>query len=363
MAKVIIDPEFKSLIPSLSEAEYAQLEANILRDGCRDPLVTWQGILLDGHNRHTICTDNGLLFETAAVSLDSRDDAKAWIIRNQFGRRNLPLYVRAELALLLEPLVAAKAKENQRAGGGSGDSGRQNSAQPTKTRDEVAKAAGTSHDTIAKTRYLRDNADDETKERLRTGETSVNKEYTKTKRAAQMAENETKGIVPTPQGQYDVVVMDPPWPMDKIMRDCRPNQAAMDYPTMTEGELEDLEIPSANNCHVFVWTTQRFLPMTLRLMTKWGFRYVLTMVWHKPGGFQPIGLPQYNCEFCVYARKGTPKFIDTKAFPVCFSAPRGKHSEKPIEFYETIARVTKGRRIDMFSRRKIENFTPWGNES
>ena len=164
-------------------------------------------------------------------------------------------------------------------------------------------------------------------------------------------------------GLFDVIVIDPPWPMKKIDRDERPNQTEFDYPTMSESELTDMHIPASDDCHVWLWTTEKFFTMAQRLLDSWGFKYVCIFTWHKPGGFQPIGLPQYNSEFALYARKGTPVFIDTKAFPVCFYADRGKHSEKPQEFYDMVRRVTAGRRLDMFNRRKIEGFETWGNQA
>ena len=165
------------------------------------------------------------------------------------------------------------------------------------------------------------------------------------------------------QGLYDVIVIEPPWPMKKIERDVSPNQSEFDYPTMSEEELATLEIPAAADCHVWLWTTHKFLPMALRLLEVWGLKYVCTFVWHKPGGFQPFGLPQYNCEFALYARRGTPAFIDTQDFPVCFDARRVGHSVKPEAFYDMVRRVTAGRRIDLFNRRKIEGFDAWGKEA
>ncbi|MEO5366653.1 MAG: MT-A70 family methyltransferase [Magnetococcus sp. WYHC-3] len=164
-------------------------------------------------------------------------------------------------------------------------------------------------------------------------------------------------------GEYDVVVVDPPWEIEKIQRDVAPTQIGLDYPTMSLDEIRSINIPAKDNCHLFLWTTHRYLPESFSVLTAWGFKYVCCFVWHKNGGFQPFGLPQYNCEFVLYARKGCPKFSSTKEFSVCFNAKRTKHSEKPDEFYELLRKVTVGKRVDMFNRRAIKGFDGYGNET
>ena len=169
---------------------------------------------------------------------------------------------------------------------------------------------------------------------------------------------------PLPEGRYKTIIVDPPWPMAKVMREVRPNQAEFDYPVMTVEQIEGFNIQSIaeQSAHVFLWTTQKFLPVAFQVFDSWAVSYIFTMVWHKAGGFQPFGLPQYNCEFVLYGRIGSPQFIETKAFPVCFAGERREHSRKPDEFYDMIRRVCQAPRLDMFSREKRDGYDQHGNE-
>ena len=84
-----IDDEFKNLISPLSPKEYFQLEENILTDGCINPIITWNDVIVDGHNRYEICKKHNLPFKTMAMFFESRDEVIAWICKNQLGRRNI----------------------------------------------------------------------------------------------------------------------------------------------------------------------------------------------------------------------------------------------------------------------------------
>jgi hypothetical protein len=104
-----------------------------------------------------------------------------WIIHNQFGRRNLPPFARAELALKLEPMIAAKAKENIVTAARKVGRGEKNCRVPDRssligrTSEHLAKIANTSSDTIEKTKRLLNEAPEPVKAALRAGETTINR--------------------------------------------------------------------------------------------------------------------------------------------------------------------------------------------
>jgi N6-adenosine-specific RNA methylase IME4 len=165
---------------------------------------------------------------------------------------------------------------------------------------------------------------------------------------------------------YRTIVIDPPWPMEKIKRDVAPNQIGFDYKTMTIEEIKEFktqDFVSDQGCHLYLWTTQKFLPAAFEILNSWGFNYVFTMIWHKNGGFQPFNLPQYNAEFILFGKKGNLNFTTTKQFFCAFRADRNGHSKKPDEFYDMVRRVSPEPRIDIFNRRKIEGFDRFGYEA
>ena len=86
-----IDPEFASKIPPLREEELKQLEENILADGVViNPLIVWNGVIVDGHNRYRILQQYPeIQFSTYEKAFSNRYEAIAWICKNQLGRRNL----------------------------------------------------------------------------------------------------------------------------------------------------------------------------------------------------------------------------------------------------------------------------------
>ena len=84
-----IDETFKSLIRPLHRTEYDTLVKSLQNEGCRDPIVVWDGTIVDGHNRYDICKRYNIPFPILEVNFDCRAAAMAWICANQLGRRNL----------------------------------------------------------------------------------------------------------------------------------------------------------------------------------------------------------------------------------------------------------------------------------
>jgi hypothetical protein len=151
MGKIKIHKEFQKLIPPLNEAEFSQLEQNILAEGrCRDSIKLWRGYIADGHNRYSVCKKHNIPFSTQILHFNNENEVKIWIAENQLGRRNLSDAKRIEIAAAKLSFLQEKAKENQSAAGGNL---RGQTSEPINMRKSIAQSAGVSEQTVQ--RYMK----------------------------------------------------------------------------------------------------------------------------------------------------------------------------------------------------------------
>jgi hypothetical protein len=106
---IIVDPDLKAYIDPLTPDEHAALERSLLSEGCRDALVLWGDVLVDGHNRYAICQQHGLPFQTVQnTRFQSMEDVHLWMIDQHLGRRSVSDFQRGVLALRKKDIVAGR---------------------------------------------------------------------------------------------------------------------------------------------------------------------------------------------------------------------------------------------------------------
>ena len=181
-----------------------------------------------------------------------------------------------------------------------------------------------------------------------------------------------------PTGKFRCIVADPPWKYGKWGafgggdENTQPpgkgftSNNQLPYLHMSIEDIADLPVGgvSEDNCDLYLWTTQKYLPDAFAILGAWGFRYCQTLVWCKaPRGTGQGGLYCPTTEFLLLGRKGKmPKGkrrIDSTWWQVTRTA---RHSEKPEFFQDLIETVSDGPRLELFARRPREGWTVWGNE-
>jgi phage N-6-adenine-methyltransferase len=191
MTQLTVDPEFHALIPPLSADERTALEASLLAEGCRDALVVWNGVILDGHNRYEICQAHSIPFETVARDFETRDAAKLWIIDNQLARRNLPAYERTRLVLERGPLIkSGKLASN------FVDNCPHSKSAHDRTRDVIADEAGVSSRIVRQVEAIEKDAPAHIRAAARAGDITPNCAYNLTRALAPLpAEDKERAAV------------------------------------------------------------------------------------------------------------------------------------------------------------------------
>ncbi len=395
-----IKEEFKKLIPPLSVEEHEQLKENLLNHGCLDSLKSWHSFIVDGHNRHEICIENNIPFKVEELKgIESEHDVKIWIVHNQFGRRNLSPYSRAELALQLEEFYKEKAKLRQGTRTDLDSNMCANLHRSERTTQGLSKLANLSARTIDTAKSIAEHGTEELKVLARAGSLSVSTASdiatlpeAEQRRIAALSEKEILAkakeirserqserrkervdkIVSISEGnrelngdkKYPLIYADPPWKYQFVESETR--QIENHYPTM---ELNDIcELPiykiAMEDCILFLWATSPKLGEALQVMDSWGFEYKSCFVWVK----DKIGMGYYARQrhelLLVGTRGSIPVPEPSDRHDSVIESPRLEHSQKPGIFYEMIEKMYPNfPKLELFARGSRTGWDAWGNQS
>ena len=173
---IVINEELRLYIDPLTPDEHAALERSLLAEGCRDALVLWGDLLVDGHNRYAICQKHGIPFQTIQhAQFKSLDDVRLWMIENHLGRRSVSDYQRGVLALRKKEILQSRAPaapEGDAPDEPRGSADTQAPAMPS--RQALAREARVSSNTLTQIDRIRQQAAPELVEAVRAGEVSIN---------------------------------------------------------------------------------------------------------------------------------------------------------------------------------------------
>lgn len=172
--------------------------------------------------------------------------------------------------------------------------------------------------------------------------------------------------------KYKTIVADPPWTYGKWGRatpKLRPNSVEyeMPYSTLTLNQIKALQVATiaAEDCDLYLWTTQKYLPHAFGVMKAWGFKYCQTITWCKaPRGTGQGGLYCPTTEFLLLGRKGRMPVGKTRKDSTWWhvTRPHDSHSRKPEFFQDLIEQQSDAPRVELFARRQRPGWDVWGNE-
>ena len=182
--QIKINEVLRAYIEPLTESEYAALERSILTEGCRDALVLWGDVLVDGHNRYSICQRHSIPFKVIQnESFHSMEDVMLWMIDNHLGRRSVSDFQRGVLALRKKDIMDARAAEIAAKAAAEdasiappepADEAAPTPAKVRTSREDIARAARLSSNTISQIEKIQKTAAPELVEAVRAGTISIN---------------------------------------------------------------------------------------------------------------------------------------------------------------------------------------------
>jgi N6-adenosine-specific RNA methylase IME4 len=348
-----------ALVPALADAEFGALREDIASQGVLDPLhVTAVGVVLDGRSRLRAAAELGL--EQLPVQIVAPEDEREYMLLRVLRRLHLSSSRKAALALELEDYRPLRAEAKQRQLGNLRGQSEVASSPPRgeRTRALVARLAGCSPRVVQDAATVLE-ADPELFAKIRDGELPAHVAAQRVRRASRYAA--IAAAPPLPNGQYELVYVDPAWQLGNPSGAYAPEQH---YPTTPLPEIKALALPAARDAGLFLWAVNCLLPEALEVMQAWGFEYKTNFVWDKGS----IGLGTWarnQHELLLFGRRGNfPPPPPEQRQSSVIHAPRGRHSQKPADAYQLIERMyPHATKLELFARGKPRpGWAAWCNE-
>ena len=192
----VVVPEMAELLPPLSEEKLGALGTDLMKNGCYTSIIVNEDlVVIDGHNRKSLCDKHGLPYQMLVFAFDDLLEAKQWALDTQKGRRNLDKWELGKIALKLKPEIEAKAKANMSAGGQAYHPSEEGSATlpnlpPVDTRKELADYVGLGERTMGKVMQIDEHAPAAVKEALDKKELSIHQGYQITQQVENLPEEQ-----------------------------------------------------------------------------------------------------------------------------------------------------------------------------
>jgi len=167
------------------------------------------------------------------------------------------------------------------------------------------------------------------------------------------------GEATMPDGLFDVIVIDPPWPYGGTFN-AHAHRIESPYKERSIEEIMMLELPSADNCILWLWTTNAFMHEAYHVLEAWGLEPKSILTWFK----ERTGVGHYlrgQTEHCILAIQGKPE-ITHEAQGTSLIAKATDHSTKPDSFYELVESLCPGRKLDIFGRRERKGWEVYGDQ-
>lgn len=396
ISELKINEEYESLVPRVTDEEYALIKESIQKNGIKVPIViNKDNVVIDGHTRIKICKELNITdIEAKIENFKDEFEERLSVIQYNLERRQLNTMQRGLLGLEVKKIEEEKAKvrkEETQPTKGTQIGTKEHKEQirenikevPTlaphktdkilelkevkgKSRDIAADKVGISHGTLDKVEKIVEKAKTNPKiakelEEAKQGKKSVNKVFQSVKQMEKREEKKGKLIErKMPEDEFEVIYADPPWKYE--FSETEKRSLDNQYPQMELDEICKLKFKTTPDAILFLWVTSPKLEEGLKVLNSWGFTYRTNMVWVK----DKIGMGYYarqRHELLLIGTKGKIGTPEPENRPnSVIESPRTKHSEKP-DLYEIIEKMYPHRKyLELFARTKVEGWESFGNE-